>query len=118
MENAELEMSHFHQDRRFFLQGVQAIGALGVVQLLIAFALPRVFPLDVLKVLIGVNQLLFVSLIAWYASQLRYDRRWAVAFGMFSLIPVLGFLPAALLYWKSEKVVHHSTNELSVLRTM
>jgi hypothetical protein len=106
MDKAHLELKQFQSDRKFFLQGVQGIGALGLFQIFVAFALPRVFPLDVLKVLIGFNQFLFVSLIAWYASQLRYDRRWSVAFGMFSLIPVLGFLPAALLYWKSEQVVH------------
>jgi hypothetical protein len=98
----------FINDRKFFLQGVQAIGGLGLLQILIAFVLPRVYPLEVLKVLIGMNQLLFVTLIAWYATQLRYDRRWSVAFGVFSLIPVLGFLPAALLYWKSEQMEQHA----------
>ncbi len=92
-------------DRKFFIQGIQGIGGLGAFQLLIAFFAPSLFPLDLLKILIGMNQLLFVSLIAWYAMRLEYDRRWSMAFGAFSLIPVLGFLPAALLYWKSEKKI-------------
>ena len=114
-----MEMTRFQTDRKFFLQGVQGVGILGFLQIIIALILPRIFPLDVLKVLIGFNQLLFVALIAWYAALLRYDRRWSMAFGVFSLIPVLGFLPAALLYWKSEKIVRTATvSELPALQPM
>ncbi len=118
MSTADLETQQFDNDRKFFLQGVQGIGALGLLQILVAFALPQMFPLDILKILIGVNQILFVSLIGWYASQLRYAPRWSMAFGVFSLVPVLGFLPAALLYWKSEQVIQISQTSAPIVQSV
>jgi hypothetical protein len=112
MLSQRLEMS----DRKFFLQAVQGIGGLGAFQLLLWATASNVFPTDLLKVLIGLNQLLFVTLIAWYATRLQYDRRWSIAFGAFSLVPVLGFLPAALLYWKGS-VTPEGANVTSVVQT-